>query len=189
MGYVIKSLVNKAVTPPKDQRGTHHNRPNRIQQDSLQSVHDHIESIPKYQSHYSRFSNPNKVYFGAYLNISRLYNDFNLPFCDERGINPVKEDRYRRIFSESYNIGFKFPKSDTCAICDELHIVINNEDTELAAKARAESEKELHLRYADSLRQKMTECTQTAKNNPNDVHVITVDLQQMLPTPGPCLLL
>lgn len=64
MAYVIKSLVNKAVTPPKDQRGTHQNRPNRIQQDSLQSVHDHIESIPKYQSHYSRFSNPNKVYLG-----------------------------------------------------------------------------------------------------------------------------
>lgn len=47
MAYVIKSLVNKAVTPPKDQRGTHHNRPNRIQQDSLQSVHDHIESYSK----------------------------------------------------------------------------------------------------------------------------------------------
>lgn len=142
-----------------------------------------LSRIPKYQSHYSRFSNPNKVYFGADLNISRLYNDFYLPFCDERGLNPVKENRYRRIFSESYNIGFKFPKSDTCAICDELHIVINNEDTELAAKARAESEKELHLRYADSLRQKLTEYTQTAKNIPDDVHLITVDLQQTLPTP------
>lgn len=101
-----------------------------------------------------------------------------MPFCDERGLNPVKEDRYRRIFSESYNIGFKFPKSDTCAICDELHNVINKEDTEVAAKARAESEKELHLRYADSLRQKMTEYTQTAKNNPDDVHVITGDLHK-----------
>lgn len=99
----------------------------------------------------------------------------------------MKEDRYRRIFCEGYNIGFKFPKSDICVTCDELHIVNNSAGsagTDLTVKGNAELlQKELHLRYAESIRQKMTEYTEIAISNPEDVHVITVDLQQTLPTP------
>lgn len=87
-------------------------------------LHSHIQSIPAYQTHYSRQQNPNRKYFDCDLNIASLYRDKYLDFCKEKNVSPVSEDKYRRIFNEKYNIGFKLPKSDTYKTCDIglLHI-------------------------------------------------------------------
>ena len=47
-------------------------------------------------------------------------------FCRERNIQPVTPDKYRRIFAEEFNIGFKTPKSDArdCQTCDKFKIKI-----------------------------------------------------------------
>lgn len=184
----INNIINKIkknnlTTPPCDKRGKHSSRPHKTSPEAVNGVHEHIKAMPKYRSHYSRQENPNKVYLGCELTIRSLYRDYYLSFCQERGLPTVSEDKYRRIFCEQYNIGFKFPKSDTCNKCDSLQIVIDDPNKDEDDKNKAKQEKELHLRKADSVRDKMREYTAQSKDSPEDVHVITVDLQQTLPTP------
>ncbi|CAH1100894.1 unnamed protein product [Psylliodes chrysocephalus] len=51
-----------SVTPQRDQRGKHLNRPIKIPDETIQTVRDHINLLPKYTSHYSRQDNPTRVY-------------------------------------------------------------------------------------------------------------------------------
>ena len=75
-----------------------------------------IKYFPKYQCHYSRIQNPNRVYLGCKINIKTLYGLY-VEFAAEKDLPTVSEDKYRRIFTEEYNIGFKFPPLDTCKTC------------------------------------------------------------------------
>lgn len=180
----ILKQVKSGCTPKTDQRGKHTlNRPNRVSEDKVQAVHDHIKSIPTYQSHYSRSQNPQRVFFDCNLNITSLYRDLYLPYCQERNIETVSEDFYRRTFSKSYNIGFLMPKSDTCKVCDELHTTLMNDMSTQEEKTEANTKKELHLRRAEAMRAKLKELAAESKENPGDVHTISIDLQQTLPTP------
>ncbi|CAG9769724.1 unnamed protein product [Ceutorhynchus assimilis] len=100
-----------AVVPTKDMRGEHENRPNTLSADQEQSVRNHIEAIPKYQSHYSRANNMNETYLNCDMSIAGLYKEYYVPWCQQQNIEPVKESAYRKIFCSEYNIGFKLPKS------------------------------------------------------------------------------
>jgi hypothetical protein len=128
-GTVVYALTvhGEAVKICKqDKRGKHSSRPNKLSVESLQSVREHLNHIPKYQSHYSRNDNQNRVYFDCDMTISRLYTELYITWCAERGITPVLEYAYRKIFCTEYNIGFKIPKSDTCKTCDQLNIRIDS---------------------------------------------------------------
>uniref|UniRef100_A0A6P7FFW2 Uncharacterized protein PF11_0207-like n=1 Tax=Diabrotica virgifera virgifera TaxID=50390 RepID=A0A6P7FFW2_DIAVI len=94
------------------------------------------------------------------------------------------------FLTKDYNISFKTPKSDTCAKCDEFQININHskEIGDNEQLKELETSKELHLRKAKAARDVLEKAVEESKEN--DVHVITFDLQQALPTPklttGPC---
>lgn len=171
---------NGYVLPAYDKRGKHHNRPNRTPIVIKQSVRNHIESIPIYTSHYSRNKNPGKMYFDCDLTVSKLYKEKYLPYCNENNVQPVKEDMYRRIFSTEYNIGFKLPKSDTCATCDRLKIDIDSNVSNEEILKSLNIEQELHQKRAEVMQTSLQEATED-KNA--DVQVISFDLQQTLPTP------
>lgn len=47
-------MSSDVITPNSDKRGKHQNRPNKISEEQIQMVRQHIDSIPKYRSHYSR---------------------------------------------------------------------------------------------------------------------------------------
>ncbi|KAJ4437340.1 hypothetical protein ANN_17479 [Periplaneta americana] len=179
----ILKQIKTCSTPKTDQRGKHSNRWNHISDEKIEAVHDHIKTISTYQSHYSRTQNPKCVYFDCNLNISSLYSDFFIQYCEENGIEPVSEDKYRRIFFENYIIGFKLPKSDTCKTCDQLHEVIQSESSTEKEKREASKEKDSHLRRTDAVREKLKEMSALAKEHPEEVHVISIDLQQTLLTP------
>ena len=117
-----KQLAGGNSTPSSDKRGTHLNRKNRISQKTYESIKEHIESVPKFTSHYGRKKNPEKVYLDHDLSISSLYKDYYVLWCEQKGIKPASENIYRRVFSTQYNIGFKLPKSDTCKSCDSFMI-------------------------------------------------------------------
>ena len=44
---ILRSKASTSITSPRDQRGRHDNRPNRIPADTLQKIKAHIESFPK----------------------------------------------------------------------------------------------------------------------------------------------
>ncbi|CAH2009500.1 unnamed protein product [Acanthoscelides obtectus] len=178
----VKQIVEGRTTPKRDGRGKHQNRPNKISAERVQSVHDHIKAIPKYVSHYSRKVNPNRVFLNHDLNISTLYKDYYVEWCKERGIAPVKEDRYRRIFCSDYNIGFKLPKSDTCHTCDFLNNQMEANKENLEEFNEFKTQLQLHqtraLAMQDSLKKEVSD------NAKNSTCIISFDLQQTLPTPS-----
>ncbi|CAH2009676.1 unnamed protein product [Acanthoscelides obtectus] len=179
---IAQQIVEGRTTPKRDGRGKHQNRPNKISAERVQSVHDHIKAIPKYVSHYSRKVNPNRVFLNHDLNISTLYKDYYVEWCKERGIAPVKEDRYRRIVCSDYNIGFKLPKSDTCHTCDFLNNQMEANKENLEEFNEFKTQLQLHqtraLAMQDSLKKEVSD------NAKNSTCIISFDLQQTLPTPS-----
>lgn len=177
-----KHLLSNTTTPPRDKRGRHDNRPNKITEDNLNIIRKHIESIPTYESHYSRRQGEKKrKYLGCHLNISKLY-ELYAEMCEETNVEPVSSAAYRRVFCNEYNIGFKEPSIDTCNYCDERRILIEN-STDINKRAQAEIELKVHLAKADKITETLAELKSEAKEKPEDIQVIAFDLQQALPTP------
>lgn len=181
--YNICKQIREGNTIPKcDQRGKHFNRKNRLPQEMIKNVHDHIKSIPKYTSHYSRKCNPNRVYIEHDLSVASLYQKYYKPWCTEHGTAPVKEDTYRRIFCNQYNIGFKIPKSDTCDTCDQNKILMeSNKDNEPKLK-EIKIQSDLHQRRAEAIQANMKQEIDEAMRL-NKKLVLSFDLQQALPIP------
>lgn len=180
---ICRQISQGLSTPKSDGRGRHKNRKNRLPEEMIQSVHQHIQAIPKYISHYSRKKNPERVYIDNDISISTLYRNYYIPWCKERNINPVKEDKYRRIFCSEYNIGFKLPRSDTCATCDEYYILIDsNKNDELKCKD-IKFKLELHHRRAEAMQTDLKTAIQLSTEISEGVDVISFDLQQALPIP------
>lgn len=180
---LIVDQIAKGITTPKiDGRGRHKSHINQIPEHMLNNIRAHINSIPKYRSHYSREENPNKVYFDEHLNISSLYKDYYLDWCTLNNYTPAKEDKYRRVFCTEFNIGFKLPRSDTCKCCDSLDIKLKSPDITEEEKMSMQAQLQLHQCRAKAMQEKLKTDVQQAKTNKKDV--ITFDLQQALPTPN-----
>lgn len=180
---IIDKIKSGNSSPTADNRGKHSNRPNKISTERRQSVFDHIKEIPKYQSHYSRAMNPNKLYFDSDMNIEILYRDYYVPWCIEKNIEPVINQYYRLIFNNEFNIGFKLPKSDTCKSCD-LYKVQTKSLIDDDRKRKLERDQELHLHSAKSMQTNLVETSLAAKSSSSKTHVLAFDLQQALPTPS-----
>lgn len=102
-------MIKTYSSPKLDERAKHNTRPNKVSEHKVEGAQSYINSIPKYQSHYSRHENP----LGSDMTIAKLYEESYISFCEEKNIEPVSKDKYRRMFWEEYNIGFQLPKSDT----------------------------------------------------------------------------
>ncbi|KAK5648287.1 hypothetical protein RI129_003179 [Pyrocoelia pectoralis] len=152
---ICKQIRQGNTIPTCDGRGKHHNRKNRLPDDMLKSVHDHINAIPKYTSHYSRKHNPNRLYIDHDLSISSLYKKYYKPWCEDQGFLPVKEDAYRRIFCNHYNIGFKLPKSDTCETCDKYSVLLDSNKNDTTKFRELQIQLELHQRKAEAMQTNM----------------------------------
>lgn len=118
----INRLVNNKIKgdqiPGKDQRGKHENRINRLSEEQKKNVRDHIQMIPKYQSHYSRADKLQRAYLNCHMTIAEWYKEFYIPWRKKQSFDAVKKCSYRKILCTEFNIGFKLPKV-TCKTCDE----------------------------------------------------------------------
>lgn len=177
-----KQMSEGSTTPKLDQRGKHCNRANKISEEACQSVRDHIKSIPKYTSHYSRQKNPDKTYIDHDLTISSLYHDYYKAWCNDQNITPASQDKYRRIFCSEFNIGFKLPRSDTCKICDSLHVQLQNSKENVDVCKQLQTELELHQRRAEAMQKSLKDEVELAASR--DTYIISFDLQQALPVPN-----
>lgn len=202
---LTRQIEDGVFHPKADGRGKHKNH-KKTDDRSLIMVREHINIIPKYVSHYSREVNPNKVYLDSDLNISGLYKKFcewiddkNKMFIDAvdniliDGVHiyespfepliPVSEDKYRRIFCNEFNIGFKLPRSDTCNVCDGIQIKLkaNKEDRTIIDSLNKELE--LHQNEATAMEKDLKATSKRAKES-NDVDVFSFDHQQALQTPN-----
>lgn len=178
----MKRLKNGLVSPPSDGRGKHTSHPKKYSQDDIDTVRTFNEKLPRYMSHYNRRDSP-KEYLSMEYSIQLCFERYSQD-CDVMKKKAVSADKFRRIFTEEYNISFKSPKSDTCQRCDSLavaikHAKISNDDNELNS---LELQQQLHHRKAEAGQKEISKASNEARQN-SGVHVITFDLQQTLPTP------
>lgn len=137
-------------------------------------VHQHVESFPKYVSHYTRSQTESK-YLHSELNLSKMYRLYKISHD-----LPVSKSSYKKIFYQDFNLRFKVPKKDTCAKCDVYIAKIQNSSG--AERLLVEEWHTNHLVNADSCRAQMNADLALAKVN-NEVETLAFDMQKILIVP------
>lgn len=104
--------------------------------------------------------------------------------CLKEAVNFVSSDKFRRIFTEDFNIKFKSPKTDTCSVCDSITVALKNAELNKDQDAIHELKisQELHHRKAKAGQDALRSATMESAQN-EGTYAITFDLQQALPTP------
>ncbi|KAJ8868315.1 hypothetical protein PR048_029831 [Dryococelus australis] len=100
---MVKRLKNGAVSPLADDRDKHTNHHTKYSTEDINDAKAFIERLPRYKSHYCRKDS----YVEECMTVNKMV---------------LSSDKFRRIFTEEYNISFKSPKMDTCQLCDSLDV-------------------------------------------------------------------
>jgi hypothetical protein len=85
----------------------------QVSSESAQTVLDHINSFPRFESHYSR-SSIQRQYLDPNLSVLSTY----FMYCSNYDIPPVKLHTYREIFTTKFNLGFHCPRKYQCDKCE-----------------------------------------------------------------------
>lgn len=165
--YCLEKSANGMCSP--DKRGK---KGVKVDPVKINGVNDFLNSIPKYESHYTLSQ---KKYFSPDLNKEKLYR----MYC-KKSDRPVSKTVFTRVFKQ-YNIGFYVPKQDTCRFCDEFKIKEMSNKDQVTLQSIKE-EKKLHLERALAARSKMTQVTSLAQKN-SKMLSFTFDMQQTSPLP------
>jgi len=123
------AAMTSGVLSCSDDRRKHKSRPHAIFENLKEQVRQHISSFPSRESHYSQPSNKDRKYLPEGLSIARmhrLYLEKHEPDLQDGEKPKVKEWLYQKIFTEEFNIGFRYPRSDTCETCDLLKVAVDS---------------------------------------------------------------
>lgn len=154
----------------EEKRGKH-GKQNKLSSDTIQRIRDHINSIPRIESHYLR-QQTTREYIDGGKNLTDLYTDYQKD-CMDSGVEPAKIHTYRKVFNEEYNISFYVPKKDQCELCTIFKNTVDP-NTELQNKYdQHQLEKELS-------REEKSNDKAMVQNN---YIVACYDLQAVLPLP------
>lgn len=164
-----------------DQRGRH-TPSNKTPNETIHSVHQHINSFPKYESHYSR-EKSEKNYLGSELTIEKMYQLY-IDECNENNLDPklrAKKWLYADIFNKDFNLSFKPPEIDTCDTCSTHTAKLKSNLTEDEINS-VKADHEAHL-IESKTRYNFKKLDFTmAKDSPKH-KVLAGDLQKCLPSP------
>ena len=176
-GYVQHAMMNsqQGAFTGYDGRGKHtaHNKTTDRQ---LEHVKEHIQSFPCVESHYTR-QDTQRHYLDASLNITKMYQLYEQK-CKDDGMKSVSCRKYRDIFASNFNLSFHKPKKDQCLSCTK-HTENQKRGTETEEEKSSYQE---HINMKNKAREEKTRDKQLAKKDPA-THVVTLDLQAVLPTP------
>jgi hypothetical protein len=161
---------NSSAVPP-DLRGKHTSRPNRIPDEIVKQVDDHIASFPRESSHYALKTE--KKFLSSDLScrkMHRLYLQKHEPGIVPHGgdssdseredseldMEEEKEEDAKPLVTyafytgrfNTFDLSFAKPEVDSCATCDELKIQLSAAVDEDAADA-LRAQRKLHLLEAD----------------------------------------
>jgi len=153
-----------------DQRGKHNNH-KKIDPVMLKSVHDHIESIPKIESHYCR-KDTSRVYIEGGKTVAQLHREYTKQ-RQLKGGKCASYAQYLEVFN-SYNISFFVPKKDKCEECVQYENSSNEE------KLKLQEQYETHIMKKDLAR---AEKDGDKTKSPATTFVCVFDLQAVLPCP------
>ena len=167
--HLVQQARAQQATARPCLRGKHANRPNRLSEEKVDMVKEHIQSYPAESSHYSRHKNPNRLYLSPFLSISEMYRQYEV-WTAARHVVPVSHAAYWNIFCTHFNYGFGTPRSDTCNKCERTQTDASACDIDVH-KALAEAA------FQQQRKDRRRAITET------DVFYITFDMEKTLPLP------
>lgn len=159
----------------EDKRGKHGNQP-KMNETIRNRVTDHINRIPKIESHYTR-KNTTKHYIEGGRTITDIYNDY-LSNCKKDNVSFCNFNYFYNIFTNEFNLSFFQPKKDQCEVC-------------VAYENASETDK---VNLKESYDQHLVEKELSRKEKDNDKLILVdkavlavYDLQAVMPLPkGEC---
>lgn len=169
---ITATLSGTGISPLQDQRGKHGNR-KKIDEEILVSVRNHINSIPRVDSHYLRKDTTRQFIDGG-LTIAEMHRHYSAERSAMK-MPPANYDTYARIFNTEFNIGFFLPKKDQCDQCETYKNSPNDEKEKLEdAYLLHQEEKELS---------RLEKETDKERNKRGEIRLAVYDLQAVLPVP------
>lgn len=169
-----KNQVAGAVMA-EDKRGKHGNQP-KMDETMKRRIVDHINKIPKIESHYMR-AKTTKHFIEGGRTITDIYNDY-VTDCKRENVSFCNFNYFYNIFTNDFNLSFFVPKKDQCGMC----VAYENATEEEKATLKAEHdehliEKTMARKEKESDKEKLKETTLLA----------VYDLQAVMPLPkGDC---
>ncbi len=145
---------------------------NKIQENQLDYVRDHIKSFPTLEPHYNR-KDSTKQYLDHNLNTKKMY-ELYVEYMNNKNKRDiiVKLHMYRRVFNTEFNLAFHQPRKEKCLKC-EKHTQGQLTDIEYQS----------HMQNKVESRKHKTEDKTKAKTD-SHFHAATFDLEQVLSTPS-----
>lgn len=173
---IIQSKMSGNGIIPEDKRGKHNNR-RKIDEEILQSIRDHINSVPRIESHYVR-SETHREFIDGGLTIAEMHRHYTIA---RSSVNKpaANYDTFTRIFNTEFNIGFYIPKKDQCDLCEAYR----NTD--------GKEKEKIQNRYVEHIDEKKLSRIEKGKDKlkaeNSEIALAVYDLQAVLPVPmGQC---
>ena len=172
---VHRSMLKYKSNDLKDHRGKHTSSKKTPAADG-DFAKTHIDSFPKYSSHYCR-SQSSRKYLSADMNKSEMYKMYRKE-CRKQNKKAMSERLYFEMIDEA-DLHFKSTKKDTCKTCDNLHMRIQCEEDDEAKNILVQQQTEHHIK-AQNARLHLNKDALMASD---DTYVVTFDLEKTLPLP------
>uniref|UniRef100_A0A6P7G3I8 Uncharacterized protein LOC114337276 n=1 Tax=Diabrotica virgifera virgifera TaxID=50390 RepID=A0A6P7G3I8_DIAVI len=177
----MKGKINtkkKQISPTGfiEPNGSGKRQPHNARPDEKAEAIKHIESFPKYESHYSR-RHTSRLYLAPNLNIKLIYD----LYVSNRTM-PVSYLFYAKIFKE-LEYKFKNLSIDTCKTCDYLENKKKSSNSE-EIRAAVDEGKNKHLQLTEIAYGEKKADIEFSRNSSGKMVVLVFDLQQNLPTPN-----
>lgn len=169
---VITSKMSGSGIAAKDDRGKHSHH-KKVDEALVQSVRDHIDSIPRIDSHYLR-QHTSRQFIDGGLTIAEMHRHYQKK-RSEQNEAAVSYDLYSRIFNKEFNIGFFIPKKDQCDLCEGY------KNANAAGKASLEISYQQHLAEKDLSR--VEKANDKEKATKKEIGLAVYDLQAVMPVP------
>ncbi|CAG4933843.1 unnamed protein product [Parnassius apollo] len=178
LDYALRNKKFVSGIAERDKRGQHVPA-NKLPDEKLNWIKDHINSFPKFVSHYGERRSTRK-YLRQDLSMNKMYELFKAK-CESEGKPILKKSAYVKVFTTKFNLHFYIPKADTCKTCDMLEIAMKaEEDIETCLAIRVQ--KDQHIKLAGEVRNILNNCKGKVKTD-ESLLVATFDLEQTLPLP------
>lgn len=167
-----KSKYDENGIVQEDYRGRHENH-KKISAELVNDIKNHINSIPRIESHYLRATSSREYINGA-KTIADLFKDFK-DQQTERGKDTGKYCTYYKIFTTEFNLGFYTPKKDQCDLCMSFANATSEQKEQLKNQVEVHlKEKQLSRIEKDADRQKVSTTNK----------VVVYDLQAVMQCPN-----
>lgn len=171
MIFTTQQKTNENNFLEEDLRGKHGNH-KKNNPDLLKDIRDHINSIPRMESHYVR-ATTSKEYIDGGKTIKDLYDDFKqIQSQNKKDVGNYMT--YYKIFTKEFNISFFRPKKDMCDLCMSYENSTADQKRELQEKYDQHHEEKILTR---------NEKKADRKNITDNNKVVIYDLQAVLQCP------